>query len=137
MAFVVSVQYLLLFLKLYIIIVSAVGLLAHTSKLLIINCYNWNNITPCFYESMCLWALYHTVCFEFFPKADSALRSGNAELVLEVVRDLVNATAAEDRAQFPRDLNTTNDIITNTLDLFTRNLDQANNNTNITALDVC
>ena len=77
------------------------------------------------------------MCFYNFPKADSALSSGNAEQVLEVVRDLVQPTAAKKIAQLPQDLDTTNDIITNTLDLLTLNLEQADNDTNLTALDVC
>ena len=79
---------------------------------------------------------YH-LCREFFPKADSALSSGNAELVLEVVGDLVQATAAGDRAQLPRDVDTTSGIVTGTLDLLTHNLDQADNDTNTTTPDVC
>ena len=77
------------------------------------------------------------MCFDNFPKADSALSSGNAEQVLEVVRDLVQPTAAKKIAQLPQDLDTTNDIITNTLDLLALNLEQADNDTNLTALDVC
>ena len=77
------------------------------------------------------------MCFDNFPKADSALSSGNVEQVLEVVRDLVQPTAAKKIAQLPQDLDTTNDIITNTLDLLALNLEQADNDTNFTALDVC
>ena len=69
-------------------------------------------------------------------QADIARSSADAEEVLEVVADLVQATAAEDMAQLPQDLNTTNDIITNTLDLLIFDLDQAENDTNATTVDV-
>ena len=69
-------------------------------------------------------------------QADIALSSADAEEVLEVVADLVQATAAEDMAQLPQDLDTTNDIITNTLDLLIFDLDQAENDTNATTVDV-
>ena len=39
--------------------------------------------------------------------------------------------------QLPLDLNTTNDIITNTLDLLLFDLGEANNDTNTISLDVC
>ena len=69
-------------------------------------------------------------------QADIALSNADAEEVLEVVGDLVQATAAEDMAQLPQDLDTTNDIITNTLDLLIFDLDQVENDTNATTLDV-
>ena len=69
-------------------------------------------------------------------QADIALSNADAEEVLEVVGDLVQATAAEDMAQLPQDLDITNDIITNTLDLLIFDLDQVENDTNATTLDV-
>ena len=69
-------------------------------------------------------------------QADIALSSADAEEVLEVIGDLVQATAAEDMAQLPQDLDTANDIITNTLDLLIFDLSQVENDTNATAVDV-
>ena len=58
--------------------------------------------------------------------------------MLEVVGELVEATADEETPQLPRDLNTTNEIITETLDLLFSNLDTTTgqNETNITVADV-
>ena len=53
-----------------------------------------------------------------------------------MVGDLVQATAAEDMAQLPQDLDTANDIITNTLDLLIFDLSQVENDTNATTVDV-
>ena len=69
-------------------------------------------------------------------QADIALSSADAEEVLEVVGDLVQATAAEDMAQLPQDLDTANDIITDTLDLLIFDLSQVENDTNATTVDV-
>ena len=69
-------------------------------------------------------------------QADIALSSADAEEVLEVVGDLVQATATEDMAQLPQDLDTANDIITNTLDLLIFDLSQVENDTNATTVDV-
>ena len=49
-----------------------------------------------------------------------------------MVEEIVQATAIEEVPQLPQDLNTTNDIITNTLDLLFNNLDTAQNDTNVT-----
>ena len=49
-----------------------------------------------------------------------------------MVEEIVQATAIEEVPQLPQDLNTTNDIITNTLDLLFNNLDTAQNDTNAT-----
>ena len=59
-------------------------------------------------------------------------------MVLEVVGELVEATADEETPQLPRDLNTTNAIITETLDLLFSDLDTTTgqNETNITVADV-
>ena len=59
-------------------------------------------------------------------------------MVLEVVGELVEATADEEAPQLPRDLNTTNAIITETLDLLFSDLDTTTgqNETNITVADV-
>ena len=58
--------------------------------------------------------------------------------MLEVIGELVEATADEETPQLPRDLNTTNEIITETLDLLFSNLDTTTgqNETNITVADV-
>ena len=59
--------------------------------------------------------------------------------MLEVVGELVEATADEETPQLPRDLNTTNEIITETLDLLFSNLDTTtgqNETNNITVADV-
>ena len=71
-------------------------------------------------------------------QAAVALTSNDTEVVLEVVEELVQATADEDLPQLPRDLDTTNDIITDTLDLLFSDLDAAvtQNDTNVTAVDV-
>lgn len=45
--------------------------------------------------------------------------------VLDVFEDLVQATASEDEAQLPQDLDTTNDIITGTLDLLFSDLENS------------
>ena len=60
-------------------------------------------------------------------------------MVLEIVEELVEATADEETPQLPRDLNTTNDIITETLDLLFSDLDSTTgqNETNLTVADVC
>ena len=59
-------------------------------------------------------------------------------MVLEVVGDLVEATADEETPQLPNDLNTTNEIITETLGLLFRDLDTTTgqNETNVTVADV-
>ena len=49
-----------------------------------------------------------------------------------MVEEIVQATAIEEVPQLPQDLNTTNDIITNTLDLLFNNLDTVQNDTNVT-----
>lgn len=69
-------------------------------------------------------------------QADIALNNENTEEVLAVVEELVQATAAEDMAQLPQDLDTTNDIITSALDLLFDDLDTAENDTNATTVDV-
>lgn len=69
-----------------------------------------------------------------YTQADSALSSHDAEEVLEVVEDLVQATANEDMAQLPQDIDTTNNIITSTLDLLFNELDTAKNDTNATVV---
>ena len=59
--------------------------------------------------------------------------------MLEVVGELVEATADDETPQLPRDLNTTNEIITETLDLLFSNLDTTtgqNETNNITVADV-
>ena len=61
--------------------------------------------------------------------------SADTEVVLEVVEELVQATETEDNVpQLPQDLNTTNDIINNTLNLLFRNIQQ--NDTNATSVQV-
>ena len=64
--------------------------------------------------------------------------SEDTEVVLEVVEELVQATEAEDVPQLPQDLNTTNDIITNTLDLLFSDLEMniQQNDTNATSVEV-
>ena len=59
-------------------------------------------------------------------------------MVLEIVGDLVEATADEETPQLPNDLNTTNEIITETLGLLFRDLDTTTgqNETNVTVADV-
>ena len=56
-----------------------------------------------------------------------------------MVEELVVATAVEDTPQLPQDLDTTNVIITNTLDLLFSDLDTAveQNDTNATSVMVC
>ena len=58
--------------------------------------------------------------------------------MLEVIGELVEATADEETPQLPRDLNTTNEIIRETLDLLFSNLDTTTgqNETNIAVADV-
>ena len=58
--------------------------------------------------------------------------------MLEIVGELVEATADEEAPQLPRDLNTTNEIITETLDLLFHDLDtiSGQNDTNVTVDDV-
>ena len=58
--------------------------------------------------------------------------------MLEIVGELVEATADEEAPQLPRDLNTTNEIITETLDLLFHDLDTTTgqNETNVTVDDV-
>ena len=50
----------------------------------------------------------------------------------------MQATAADDAPQLPQDLDTTNEIISDTLDLLFNDLDTAvtQNDTNLTAVDV-
>ena len=62
--------------------------------------------------------------------------SEDTEVVLEVVEELVQATAEEDTPQLPQDLDTTNDIITDTLDLLFNNLESppTQNDTNATTV---
>ena len=57
---------------------------------------------------------------------------------MEVVEEIVQATAVEDAPQLPQDLETTNEIISDTLDLLFNDLDTAiaQNDTNVTAVDV-
>ena len=57
---------------------------------------------------------------------------------MEVVEEIVQATAVEDTPQLPQDLETTNEIISDTLDLLFNDLDTAiaQNDTNVTAMDV-
>lgn len=62
------------------------------------------------------------------------MSSHDAEVVLEVVEDLVEATAHDDMAQLPQDIDTTNNIITSTLDLLFSDLDTAQNDTNATVV---
>ena len=45
--------------------------------------------------------------------------------VLDVFEDLVQATASEDEAQLPQDLDTTKDIITGALDLLFSDLENS------------
>ena len=59
-----------------------------------------------------------------FLKAAEALSSENPEEVLIVVEDLAEATATDDTPQLPQDLDTTNDIITEALDLLIQELDE-------------
>ena len=59
--------------------------------------------------------------------------------MLEVVGELVEATADKETPQLPRDLNTANEIITETLDLLFSDLDTTtgqNETNNITVADV-
>ena len=67
-------------------------------------------------------------------QAEDALSSNDTEVVLEVVGELVQATAADDAPQLPQDLDTTNEIISDTLDLLFNDLDTAvtQNDTNVT-----
>ena len=65
--------------------------------------------------------------------------SEDTELVLEVVGELVQATETENNVpQLPQDLNTTNNIITNTLDLLFSDLEMniQQNDTNATSVEV-
>ena len=73
-----------------------------------------------------------------YLQAEDALTSNDTEVVLEVVGELVQATAADDAPQLPQDLDTTNNIISDTLDLLFNDLDTAiaQNDTNVTAVDV-
>ena len=52
------------------------------------------------------------------------MSSENPEEVLIVVEDLAEATATDDTPQLPQDLDTTNDIITEALDLLIQELDE-------------
>ena len=58
--------------------------------------------------------------------------------MLELVEELVVATSDEETPQLPRDLNTTNEIITETLNLLFNDLDTATaqNGTNVTVAEV-
>ena len=58
--------------------------------------------------------------------------------MLEIVGELVESTADEEAPQLPQDLNTTNEIITETLDLLFHDLDTTagQNETNVTVADV-
>ena len=77
-----------------------------------------------------------TLClYVFLLQVDEALMSEDIEVVLEVVEELVQATAEEDTPQLPQDLDTSNDIITDTLDLFFNNLESADD-TNATIVQV-
>lgn len=62
--------------------------------------------------------------------------SEDTEVVLEVVEELAMATAVEDMPQLPQDLDTTNDILTNTLDLLFNDLSESSmqNDTNATTV---
>ena len=60
------------------------------------------------------------------------MSSENPEEVLIVVEDLVEATATKDAPLLPQDLNTTNDVVTKTLDLLIRKLDEGEQITNVT-----
>ena len=64
--------------------------------------------------------------------------SEDTEAVLEVVGELVVATADDNAPQLPQDLDTTNVIITETLDLLFSDLEASagQNDTNITVVDV-
>ena len=57
-------------------------------------------------------------------KAVEALLSKNPEEVLIVVEDLAETTATEDIPLLPQDLDTTNNIITEALDLLIQELDE-------------
>ena len=65
------------------------------------------------------------------------MESQDTEAVLEVVGELVQATADEEAPQLPQDLDTTNGIITNTLDLLFTQLEATagQNGTNATAVE--
>jgi hypothetical protein len=77
------------------------------------------------------------VFVDIMERADEAIESEDIEVVLEVVGELVEATADEEAPQLPCDLNTTNAIITETLDLLFSDLDTTTgqNETNITVAD--
>jgi hypothetical protein len=77
------------------------------------------------------------VFVDIMERAEDALSSNDTEVVLEVVGELVQATAADDAPQLPQDLDTTNEIISDTLDLLFNDLDTAiaQNDTNVTAVD--
>lgn len=64
--------------------------------------------------------------------------SEDTEAVLEVVGELVEATADDNAPQLPQDLDTTNVIITETLDLLFSDLEASagQNDTNITVVEV-
>ena len=64
--------------------------------------------------------------------------SEDTEVVLEVVGELVEATADDNAPQLPQDLDTTNVIITETLDLLFSDLEASagQNDTNITVVEV-
>ena len=80
----------------------------------------------------------HNYLLCLYLQAEDALSSNDTEVVLEVVGELVQATAADDAPQLPQDLDTTNEIISDTLDLLFNDLDTAiaQNDTNVTAVDV-
>ena len=65
-------------------------------------------------------------------KAEEALSSENPEEVLIVVEDLAETTATEDIPLLPQDLDTTNNIITEALDLLIQELDEGGEITNVT-----
>ena len=65
-------------------------------------------------------------------KAEEALSSENPEEVLIVVEDLAETTATEDIPLLPQDLDTTNNIITEALDLLIQELDEGGEITNAT-----
>jgi len=65
-------------------------------------------------------------------KAVEALSSENPEEVLIVVEDLAETTATEDTPLLPQDLDTTNNIITEALDLLIQELDEGGEITNAT-----
>ena len=64
--------------------------------------------------------------------------SEDTEVVLEVIEELVEATAEDDTPQLPQDLDTTNDIISDTLDLLFSDLTTSamQNDTNATTVEV-